>query len=46
MDEQTRAAIRQFQQARGLSVTGMLDQETQAALKSGAGSQNPANQVR
>lgn len=46
MDEQTRDAIRQFQQAKGLQVTGALDQDTQAALQSGAGAQNPANQVR
>lgn len=46
MDEATRDAIRQFQQAKGLTVTGSLDQETRAALQSGAGAQSPANQVR
>jgi hypothetical protein len=46
MDEQTRNAIRQFQQAKGLNVTGALDTETRAALQAGAGTQSPANQVR
>jgi hypothetical protein len=46
MDEQTRNAIRQFQQAKGLNVTGALDTETRAALQAGAGTQTPANQVR
>jgi peptidoglycan hydrolase-like protein with peptidoglycan-binding domain len=36
MDDQTRNAIRQFQQAKGLNATGELDQETRSALLSGA----------
>jgi len=36
MDQQTRDALRQFQQARGLTVTGELDQDTRSALLSGS----------
>ncbi|MDP2061903.1 MAG: peptidoglycan-binding domain-containing protein [Phaeovulum sp.] len=36
-DEETRRAIRRFQQARGLTVSGYLDQDTVAQLLSGAG---------
>jgi hypothetical protein len=41
MDERTREAIRQFQQAKGLNATGELDQDTRSALLSGSASGTP-----
>lgn len=42
MNEETRTALQQFQQSKGLTASGQLDQETWAALRSASGTPTPS----
>lgn len=46
MDQQTRDAIRRFQRATGLAVTGELDPRTRSTLRSSSGPGTPPQSLR